>query len=438
MDNPAETPPQGLTAMLKASEDIDAEKKSAEAREALKRAGLLPVKASDLLKEKLPPPEWLLEDLIASRGGGERGFKGDLIAPSKMRKTFFGLQLAASVSAGSDFLGWNVPRPARVLYLNLELPKYFAQERLLKQAKALGADLGNLEIITPTKPYLLRNRKDRDGTKLEGYEDEIILLIREERYKLVVLDPQYKLMHPEEAENTGEGIGGILRFRDDIITKTEAAVLTLHHDAKGDAGSRAITDRGAGSGFAGRDYDFRLTLTADADGDPDHEVLEASSRVRPSPDPKALDFSRETFSFSVNTDRKGEKKTAKPPKLSPAEREARHRDAVERATQTIFADLATQLKAKLKEREATPRDFLLGTASFKSYLMQRADIGITACNEQTKALLEKKTLATQRELKLVDGKAAKAGATILIGTPELVGKYRESFGLDPNGEELRK
>ena len=54
----------------------------------------------------------------------------------------------------------------------------------------------------------------------------------------------------------------ILAVFDRVIRDTGAALLYVHHDAKGSAGDRNIRDRGAGSGVLARDYDCCITLTA--------------------------------------------------------------------------------------------------------------------------------------------------------------------------------
>ena len=414
-----------------------------EIKATLAAAGLLPESATNLLARKFAPVEWIIEDLLAARGGASRGFKGDIIAGSKMRKTFFALQLAASVAAGRDFLGFHVPKARRVLYLNLELREDFTQERMRKIEGALGAPLGNLKIMTPSKPYLLRNRytTDRDGGRklIEGYEDEFLKYASGEGFELILVDPQYKLEFPEEDENSGQGMGGILRWRDRIITETGAACVIVHHDPKSGGTDRDLTQRGAGSSFSGRDYDTRMALDAHADGDPLHEVLECGSRVRPSPDPVTAVFDTGTFTFSVDAEIPAKRKTAKPEKLPPAERERRNREEALKAAREIFAEHTKEVEARAAQtrRDPEPVEYLLGCTDFKSRLAQRANLGREPLKEQYKLLIENKEIAWQGKLKLDDGKAKLDGATILHGRPVDIEAYRTSYGLTPTGEELR-
>lgn len=411
----------------------------------LRAAGLLPVTATDLLAWQFPPVEWIVEDLLAARGGTSRGFKGDIIAGSKMRKTFFALQLAASVAAGRDFLGFHVPKARRVLYLNLELREDFTQERMRKIANAIGAPLGNLEIMSPSKPYLLRNRyaTDRDGLRklVEGFEDEFLEYAKIMGFELVVADPQYKLEFPEEDENSGQGIGGILRWRDRIITETVAACVIVHHDPKSGGTDRDLTQRGAGSSFSGRDYDTRMALDANADGDPLHEVLECGSRVRPSPEPVTAVFDTGTFTFSVDETIPAKRLTGKQKRdeqksdtTSAAARGERER--AKEAALKIFEVAATEATARAKSRggDPAPEDYLLNTDTFESYLAERGSLTGRAAKRQIKVLLGKlagqpATLASVHELiRGKDGKAKnKSGGVTYIGLPDRVEAYRRSF-----------
>lgn len=437
--------PAAELAYLKDSKaDADASKIPQLERE-LKAAGLMPEVATDLLARRFAPVEWIVEDLLAARGGTSRGFKGDIIAGSKMRKTFFALQLAASVAAGRDFLGFHVPRARRVLYLNLELREDFAQERMRRIADALGAPLDNLEIMTPSKPYLLRNRyttdRERERELVEGFEDQFVEYARCRRFELILADPQYKLEFPEEDENSGQGIGGILRWRDRIITETAAACVIVHHDPKSGGTDRDLVQRGSGSSFSGRDYDTRMALDANADGDPLHGVLECGSRVRPSPEPKTIVFDPATFTFSVDDSIPAKRLTSEQKRkdrqsdtTSSAARGERER--AEGAALKIFEDLATEATARANNRgdDPAPEDCLLNTETFESYLAERGGLSVRAAKRQIKVLLGKiagqpATLASVHELEIgKDGKAKnKGGGVTYIGLPARVEAYRRSF-----------
>ena len=242
--------------------------------------------AESFFTRELQPFDWVVEGLLATGTDCQRGFKGDLIAGSKGRKSFFAIQLGLCVAAGIDVCGYRVPKPRKVAYLNLELVPRGFQERVWKICETLNLDRAMLRRnFTPlTVPYPSRLRQN-------DVLGAFIRKLKDGGYSLVILDPLYKLYEIGEDECTGIGLSGVLRFRDRLITEARAAVLVVMHDAKGGStGDRRITDRGAGSGFAGRDYDARMTLTPHADGDDTHVVLASSSRYRPKQPDRTIVF----------------------------------------------------------------------------------------------------------------------------------------------------
>jgi hypothetical protein len=106
------------------------------------RANLL---VSSWLTLKLPPRDFLLGDIICTTSRwliyGETG----------VGKTLFGLEMAAAIAAGKPFLKWQGRRPARVMYLDGELPAETFKERVELVAGRYGADLAlygyNREIL---------------------------------------------------------------------------------------------------------------------------------------------------------------------------------------------------------------------------------------------------------------------------------------------------
>jgi len=180
----------------------------------------------------LPPPDTVLADCF------EMGDKVDIVAPSKSRKTWFAVGLAVHLAAGREFLGMAVPKPRRVLYVNLEIKRDDFDRRLQRTLQAYGIDAADIG-----------ERLGLMSARGKGPEirQRIIALARRWRAEVVVIDPQYKLLKPEEDENAGSGIADILRLKDNIAEETGAAVIAVMHDGKGVSGDRDIRDRGAGS-----------------------------------------------------------------------------------------------------------------------------------------------------------------------------------------------
>ena len=181
----------------------------------------------------------------------ELGDKVELIGGSKRRKSFAAIEIAVHVATGRDWLGLHIPNPRRVVFVNLELRDKWIHRRIRRACRAHGIDnaalRGRLFVV---------NARGRGAT----VRARLVEIARRDRAELVIVDPRYKLHLPGEAENAGEGIAGILDLFD-RVAESGPAVLSVHHDPKGDAGDRAIADRGGGSSWAGRDVDARLTLT---------------------------------------------------------------------------------------------------------------------------------------------------------------------------------
>lgn len=214
----------------------------------------------------LPPPDTVLADCF------EMGDKVDIVAPSKSRKTWFTVGLAVHLAAGREFLGLGVPKARRVLYVNLEIKRDDFDRRLQRTLQAYGIDAADIG-----------ERLGLMSARGKGPEirQRIIALARRWRAEVVVIDPQYKLLKPEEDENAGSGIADILRLKDNIAEETGAAVIAVMHDGKGVSGDRDIRDRGAGSSWTARDFDTRFALTPQADSPDNMLVLTVLCRNHP-------------------------------------------------------------------------------------------------------------------------------------------------------------
>ena len=193
------------------------------------------------------------------------GDKIALIGPSKTRKTYFTLQLALSVATGRDFLSWKIPKPRKVLFLQFEIKAAHFHNRVYRVANAMGinADMlrGNLRVL---------NLRGADFCV-----SRIAPIAKRERAEFIIIDPLYKLINGDE--NSAHDMKPILATFDRVMRETGAALLYVHHDAKGSAGDRNIRDRGAGSGVIARDYDACFTLTAHRD---DENAVVVSALLR--------------------------------------------------------------------------------------------------------------------------------------------------------------
>ena len=215
----------------------------------------------ELLDNEPEQADPILRDLY------EVGDKVALVGPSKTRKSFLALQMALSVAAGRPCVAWFVPRARRVLLAQLEIKAGHMHRRVRRTADAMG--LTHDELTTARSNLAILNGRGK-GLTVEA----IGRAADRHGAELLVVDPLYKLGQGDELV---EDMKATLQAFDVLIARTGAAVLYVHHDAKGAAGDRDIRDRGAGSGVFARDYDACLTLTPHRD-DTDTVVVDALLR----------------------------------------------------------------------------------------------------------------------------------------------------------------
>ena len=220
---------------------------------------------ADFLSVPPPPLDCIVEELF------EAGDKGEIIAPSKARKSFFTIDLAAHIAAGRDFLCFKIPRPRRVLLFNLEIKPAWMKRRFFRRLAAYGI---RPEEIRDT--FHVANARGAGKTVRE----QAVEAVKRAGAEVAIIDPRYKLLLPTESENAGEGVQGVLDLQDQMAEAGAAAIL-VGHDGKGTAGDRDDRDRGAGSGWTGRDCDFRIVLSPHADDPQDAVVLSIVRRNFP-------------------------------------------------------------------------------------------------------------------------------------------------------------
>ncbi len=230
----------------------------------------------------LPPPA--PDPIVANLF--ERGDKIELIGPSKVRKSWFGIGLAAHVAAGRPFCGWPVPKPRRVVYINLEIKTDWIARRLQSLSSyGLGPD----EIGDRLKIVNARGKGGEIRTFLASLPARMPI-------DLIVVDPRYKLMEGDEDDNNAADLRALLEAFDHAAGNGPA-ILVVTHDGKGDAGARDIRDRGAGSSIASRDCDARIVLTPHV-ADPDNMLTVATLARNYPPTPSfSVVFDGETRTF---------------------------------------------------------------------------------------------------------------------------------------------
>ena len=86
-------------------------------------------------KRQLPPRDYLLDGILSTTSrcliSGDTG----------VGKTLLALELGFAIAAGADFLNWTGVRPARVIYLDGEMPAETLKERIEAAAEIYGAEV---------------------------------------------------------------------------------------------------------------------------------------------------------------------------------------------------------------------------------------------------------------------------------------------------------
>jgi regulatory protein RepA len=175
-----------------------------------------------------------------------------LAGGSKTMKSWALIDLALSVSLGVSWWGFQTTK-ARVLFLNLEIPRPFFRERLAEvvSARKLKLDPNTL---------LVQHLRGFDLSRREVWERLMRDIVRRGPWDLLVLDPIYKTLGSRD-ENNASDVTEILISLERAAELTGAAVLFSHHYAKGSAALKESTDRMSGSGVWMRDPDSYLAMT---------------------------------------------------------------------------------------------------------------------------------------------------------------------------------
>jgi hypothetical protein len=213
-----------------------------------KRIGELPEldDMTDLLGENMPPaPDELVKGVL------HRGSKLIIGGTSKGRKTFSLIDLAISVSTGTDWWGLSTIK-GKVCYINFEIQRPFFARRF--------ADICKKKNVMPDpgmfKCWTLRGFSEG----LEKMSANLIKILLQQDYVLIVFDPIYKALGDRDENKAGD-VASMLNELEAIAVKTGAAIAFGAHYSKGNQASKDAMDRIGGSGVFARDPDAILTMT---------------------------------------------------------------------------------------------------------------------------------------------------------------------------------
>lgn len=191
------------------------------------------------------------------------------LGASKTSKTQLITNLAISMAIGADWLGMPC-RKGRVLYLNFEVDGAEFDGRIKemtskldlseKQQEDLKKNLhvlnlrGNI-VLTAGLKVLVECTAEKIANKAALARVDDVRGF----YSAIIADPFYMCFNGDE-NNSGD-VKEALRYFLELIEATGAALIYVHHHAKGPKGAMDSIDRGAGSGVHGRMPDSILDIT---------------------------------------------------------------------------------------------------------------------------------------------------------------------------------
>jgi AAA domain-containing protein len=184
---------------------------------------------------------------------------GLLLGASKAHKSWTLLSAAVAVAMGKDWLGFPACEPKPALYLNLELHPEELKRRFDILCSAMGTSRaalqGRLDVL---------NFKGRSHV-IENVLREIRFAARKRQnpWRLVVIDPVYKLYSGqpgENIENSNAAIGALFDQLEGMARELDAAILLAHHLKKGRNADVLTIDLGSGAGAFARGPDALIAF----------------------------------------------------------------------------------------------------------------------------------------------------------------------------------
>ena len=191
-------------------------------------ASIQPVSACAMMKNQPAPLDFVIGTFL-------KGTVGILAAPGATGKSFFALELAIDIATGANILGLG-PKTGRVTYLMLEDVLQVIEHRVFAIGKHVAPEHrehldDNLTLLSCV------------GTRVDVETETDWLIERCGGQRLIIIDTLSKA-HAYE-ENSNSEMSRLMVGLDRIALETGAAILFIHHIAKGADGSSQYAARGA-------------------------------------------------------------------------------------------------------------------------------------------------------------------------------------------------
>jgi hypothetical protein len=203
----------------------------------------------------------------------------NIIAATKVGKSWMCDGLALSIATGSEWIGRYGTLKGKVLIIDNELYPEDITFRLKMVARKMG--IGESAVDTKIDVLSLRGNLV-DLVQLEN----IVETIPKNEYVLIIVDAWYRMFPPGVSENDNAQMASLFNRIDKYAAQTGAAWALVHHASKGDQSGKRTTDVGSGAGSQARAADTHLILRDHEEEG--HAVVNAALRSFPPLEPIVL------------------------------------------------------------------------------------------------------------------------------------------------------
>lgn len=243
-----------------------------------------------------PDREWLVPDYIPNKvvtlltGDGGTG------------KSLLALQLAVSVATGTSWLGLNIDRPGKVLFLSAEDDDDELHRRLESICHGDLSDLQNLMVrsVVDTDPLLATFDKHNRIAMTTLYKS-VVDAVKTQRPKLLILDTLANL-HSGDENNKAHAMQFVNKLKA-IATVYDCAVLLLAHPSQSGManGSGSAGSVGWNNAVRSRLYLSRIKGDDGKEADPDAREL-ATTKANYGRNGGKLDLYWQAGRFAIEAD----------------------------------------------------------------------------------------------------------------------------------------
>ena len=198
-----------------------------------------------------------------------KGETANVIASSKVGKSWLVIDLALAQATGSPWLGTFQTTGGQVLILDNELHAETLSDRIRKVAEKREISLDDVR-----ERIFVQNFRGglKDVFSLRDYFGQF----ERGRFALVIVDTLYRMLPAGLSENDNAGLAAVYNAIDSYAEALGCCFVPIHHASKGAQADKSVTDVGAGAGAQSRAADTHLVLRPHQEKDV--FVLEAAVR----------------------------------------------------------------------------------------------------------------------------------------------------------------